>query len=258
MLRLLTTREDLDTLLDREDLVLVPTMGALHEGHLSLIRLAREHGSKVIVSIFVNPLQFAEGEDFDQYPRKLAEDMDLIEDLADYLWAPTCQDIYPLEVESKLEMIHANSEIADKLCGLSRKGHFDGVCTVVTRLFDFVKSSKAVFGEKDFQQLMVIEDMVKRYKLPVEIIRGPMIREGCGLAMSSRNQYLSDKERLIAANIYKYLQAISAGDLTIEHAREIMISLGIELEYLEKHWGRLFFAGKVGQTRLIDNINTGS
>lgn len=254
MLRLLTTREDLDTLLDREDLVLVPTMGALHEGHLSLMRLAREHGRKVIVSIFVNPLQFGEGEDFDQYPRKLGEDMDLINELADYVWAPSCQDIYPLKVESKLEMINANPEIADKLCGLSRQGHFDGVCTVVTRLFDFVKPSKAVFGEKDFQQLMVIEDMVKRYKLPVEIVRGPMIRESCGLAMSSRNQYLSDKERKIAANIYKYLQAVSAGNLTIEHAREIMISLGIELEYLEMHWDRLFFAGKVGQTRLIDNI----
>lgn len=248
MVQLIKTREELSCLHTKTSLV--PTMGALHDGHLSLVKLARKYANKVMVSIFVNPLQFSQGEDFDKYPRALERDLELLEGLADYVWAPSYQDIYP----SEPEIIKADPELANKLCGLSRPGHFDGVCTVVHALFEASQAQYAIFGEKDFQQLMIIEDMVTRLNLPVQIIRAPIMREASGLAMSSRNRYLSGEEQSKATAIYQNLQAIAKKELTIESAIEQLSKNGINTEYLEAHWGRLFFAGRLGNTRLIDNI----
>lgn len=249
MLEILKTREDLQRLVDQE-LTLVPTMGSLHLGHLSLLQQARAFGGRVIISIFVNPLQFGEGEDFDAYPRDLDTDIKKIADFADYLWVPSQKDIFP----AVPEQIEANTELTDKLCGISRPGHFDGVCTVVKALFDAVKPQRAIFGEKDYQQLMIIKDMVERYQIPVEIIAAQIIREPSGLALSSRNQYLSEKHKELAQNIYKQISAVSARELDFEQAKENLINFGFELEYLESHWGRLFVAVRLGNTRLIDNI----
>lgn len=250
MNKLLTTQEDLSASLNGQDLVLVPTMGALHQGHLSLMQIARKQGFKVIVSIFVNPLQFSQGEDFDKYPRDLNKDLVLIADLADYIWAPGIKDIFPTSPQN----IKANPELANKLCGLSRPGHFDGVCTVVKTLFDIVKPKQAVFGEKDFQQLLIIEAMVKEYQIPVEIIRAPIIREASGLAMSSRNQYLSEQERKLAASLFKELNAVQLNQHSLKQAKLNLSKLGFEIDYLEEHWSRLFIAARLGRTRLIDNI----
>ena len=254
MVELIKTREELSSLLKKTSLAqglgLVPTMGALHEGHLSLVKLARNYADKVMVSIYVNPLQFGKGEDFDQYPRTLETDLELLEGLADYVWAPNYQDIYPSEPVN----IPADSELANKLCGLSRPGHFDGVCTVVKALCEAVQPQYAILGEKDFQQLIIIEEMIKHLDIPVKIIRAPIMREESGLAMSSRNQYLSEPERKQAAAIYTNLQAIANKKLSIEAAISNLSQNKIKTEYLEVHWGRLFFAGKLGKTRLIDNI----
>ena len=182
---------------------LVPTMGYFHEGHLSLMRWAKENSDLVFVSLFVNPTQFGPKEDYSRYPRDFERDKKLAEEVGvDYLFAPKKEDIYKENHGTWVSV----PGLSQYLCGKSRPGHFQGVCTIVLKLFNLINPHLAIFGEKDYQQLIIIKKMVKDLNVPVKIVGRPIVREVDGLAMSSRNVYLTDKERKEAANIYKGLQ----------------------------------------------------
>jgi len=177
----------------------VPTMGNLHEGHLNLVRLAREHASCVVASIFVNPLQFGPTEDFDKYPRTLEADCAQLQGLADVVFAPSSSEMYPMQQTVFVDP----PPIADELCGASRPGHFRGMATVVLKLLNIVQPQVALFGKKDYQQLQIIRQMVAQMNLPVRIVGGETVRAEDGLALSSRNQYLSAEERSKAVFLYQ-------------------------------------------------------
>jgi len=242
--------------------VLVPTMGALHIGHQSLINIAKAKGERVLVSIFVNPLQFENKEDLSNYPKTLVQDMNIAEAAgATAIFAPDESTIYPGEIEK----ISAG-EIGNLYEGASRPGHFTGVLTVVKRLFDLVKPKAAVFGEKDFQQLFLIKHMVSQLNLPVEIISAPTIREENGLAISSRNIRLDKSGEKIAEVIYKALNQPTIEQMNSEVSKEP----GFELDYLEvineatfekaksdTQNKRVIIAGWVNHLRLIDNMPMG-
>jgi pantoate--beta-alanine ligase len=243
--------------------VLVPTMGALHAGHQSLIKLGKNLGEKVIVSIFVNPLQFENKSDLESYPKSFEQDLQFAKEAgATAVFTPSESDIYP----GQIEKIEAGS-IGDIFEGKSRPGHFSGVLTVVKRLFDLVNPRHAVFGEKDFQQLFLINKMVNDLKLPVNIVAAPTIRDSSNLALSSRNSRLSVEDKKVAQVIY---QALTQND--IEDARALMKKVdGFSLDYLElideqsftlatpdTKNKRLIIAGWVNQVRLIDNMGMGS
>ncbi len=184
----------------------VPTMGNLHEGHLSLMRLARQHGDPVVASIFVNRLQFGPNEDFDSYPRTMQADIEKLEKEGVYiLFAPTERDLYPQPQEYRVD---PPQQLGDILEGEFRPGFFKGVCTVVLKLFSCVQPKVAVFGKKDYQQLMIIRQMAKQFALPVEIVPGETIRAEDGLALSSRNGYLSTEERAEAPELQKALKQV--------------------------------------------------
>jgi pantoate--beta-alanine ligase len=254
-------------------IALVPTMGALHEGHISLIRLARQKADYVVCSIFVNPKQFGEGEDLDAYPRTLEQDVRLLDEVkTDLVFAPSPDEIYPEGFASKVSV----AGISEGLCGDDRPGHFDGVATVVAKLLLMVLPDIAIFGEKDYQQLMVIDRMVRDLNIPVEIIGAPIVRAEDGLALSSRNEYLSAERRAIAPKLYEVLadlaKEIKEGEdagLVIAKAEGRLVDYGFEVDYLELRSGRnleprggliegersrLFAAVRLGTTRLIDNI----
>ena len=243
--------------------VLVPTMGALHAGHQSLIKLGKNLGGKVIVSIFVNPLQFENKSDLESYPKSFEQDLQIAEEAgAAAVFTPSELDIYP----GQIEKIEAGS-IGDIFEGKSRPGHFTGVLTVVKRLFDLVQPKHAVFGEKDFQQLFLIKKMVNNLKLPVNVVAAPTIRDSSNLALSSRNSRLSVEDKKVAQVIY---QALAQNN--IEDARELIKKVdGFSLDYLEEideqsftlatpdtKNKRLIIAGWVNQVRLIDNMAMGS
>ena len=243
--------------------VLVPTMGALHAGHQSLIKLGKDLGEKVIVSIFVNPLQFENKSDLESYPKSFEQDLQFAKEAgATAVFTPSESDIYP----GQIEKIEAGS-IGDIFEGKSRPGHFSGVLTVVKRLFDLVNPRHAVFGEKDFQQLFLINKMVNDLKLPVNIVAAPTIRDSSNLALSSRNSRLSVEDKKVAQVMY---QAITQNN--IEDARALMKKVdGFSLDYLElideqsftlatpdTKNKRLIIAGWVNQVRLIDNMAMGS
>ena len=243
--------------------VLVPTMGALHAGHQSLIKLGKNLGEKVIVSIFVNPLQFENKSDLESYPKSFEQDLQFAKEAgATAVFTPSESDIYP----GQIEKIEAGS-IGDIFEGKSRPGHFSGVLTVVKRLFDLVNPRHAVFGEKDFQQLFLINKMVNDLKLPVNIVAAPTIRDSSNLALSSRNSRLSVEDKKVAQVIY---QALTQNN--IEDARAFMKKVdGFSLDYLElideqsftlatpdTKNKRLIIAGWVNQVRLIDNMAMGS
>ena len=243
--------------------VLVPTMGALHAGHQSLIKLGKNLGEKVIVSIFVNPLQFENKSDLESYPKSFEQDLQFAKEAgATAVFTPSELDIYP----GQIEKIEAGS-VGDIFEGRSRPGHFSGVLTVVKRLFDLVQPKHAVFGEKDFQQLFLIEKMVNDLKLPVNIVAAPTIRDSSNLALSSRNSRLSVEDKKVAQVIY---QALTQNN--IENARELLKKVdGFSLDYLEEidehsftlatpdtKNKRLIIAGWVNQVRLIDNMAMGS
>jgi len=242
--------------------VLVPTMGALHVGHQSLIKIAKTKGEKVLVSIFVNPLQFENNEDLVNYPKTLEQDINIAEAAgATAIFVPNEQTIYP----GKIEKISAG-EIGNIFEGASRPEHFTGVLTVVKRLFDLVKPKAAVFGEKDFQQLFLINQMVGKLKLPIEIISVPTIREKNGLAISSRNIRLGKNGEKIAEVIYRALSQPMIEQMRSEISKEP----GFKLDYLEvidettfemaepdTKNKRAIIAGWVNQLRLIDNIPMG-
>ncbi len=190
-----------------EHVALVPTMGNLHAGHLALVELAREHAERVVVSIFVNPTQFGDGEDFDKYPRTLEVDKRRLKaTAADLIFAPDVGTVYPFGIDQATTV--SVPVLTENFCGASRPGHFDGVTTVVARLFALVQPDVAVFGQKDYQQQLVIRRMVEDMNLPVTIITGETIRENDGLALSSRNSYLTEEERAKAPLLYEVLQSV--------------------------------------------------
>ncbi len=243
--------------------VLVPTMGALHAGHKSLIKLGKNLGEKVLVSIFVNPLQFENKSDLESYPKSFEQDLQFAEEAgASAVFTPSESEIYP----GQIEKIEAGS-VGDIFEGKSRPGHFSGVLTVVKRLFDLVKPQHAVFGEKDFQQLFLIKKMVNELNLPVNIVAAPTIRDSSNLALSSRNSRLSNEDKKVAQVIYQALTQSS-----IDEARELLKKAdGFSLDYLElideqsftlatpdTKNKRLIIAGWVNQVRLIDNMAMGS
>jgi len=252
---------------------LVPTMGFFHEGHLSLMEQARQECDIVVVSLFVNPTQFGQGEDFEQYPRDELRDAELAQSTGiDYIFQPSVKEMYP---ESFNTTVVPGSTLTDKMCGSSRSGHFEGVATVVTKLFNIIQPERAYFGQKDAQQLVVIKSFVRDLNLPIEIIGMPIIREEDGLAKSSRNIYLSHKEREQALGLYRAIclgEGLVKGGLLkrsdlIRKVKEYLLSQpGLEVDYFEAVQaedlsapnilkGKIILAGavKVGSTRLIDN-----
>jgi pantoate--beta-alanine ligase len=249
-------------------------MGSLHRGHLSLARVARENADRVVVTVFVNPTQFGEGEDFDVYPRSLQSDQaKLAAEDVDLLFTPDVATVYPFGIEVATRVIVP--ELTDELCGASRPGHFDGVTSVVARLFALVQPDIAVFGQKDFQQQLVLQRMVDDLSLPIDIVVAPIIREAGGLAMSSRNAYLDPDQRKAAASIYAVLQQLEkdvrngnrdfaameskATKLLGESVQEVeyfVIRQAGDLALPRPDSGQLaiLVAAYVGEVRLIDNI----
>lgn len=260
---------------------LVPTMGALHNGHLSLIKKAVAKCDRVVVSVFVNPIQFCAGEDLDKYPRTLEADQKLCEDNGvNIVFAPTPNEMYgdcQMRTNDFLTYVIPPFFYVNKLCGKSRVGHFDGVCTVVNKLFNIVQPDFAFFGQKDAQQLIIIKKMVKDLNIPVEIIPCPIVREESGLALSSRNKYLSEEDKIQALALSKILNNIKncykKGITDVEALKETaykFLNEHHDLEYLEfmneenldemttaDDHTRVFIACKVGGVRLIDNILLG-
>lgn len=253
-------------------LALVPTMGNLHAGHLSLVELARQRGDAVVVSIFVNRLQFEPGGDFDRYPRTIERDCDLLRNAgAHAVFAPDERELYPVPAQVFVEPPPS----AEQLCGSFRPGHFRGVCTVVAKLFNVVQPDVAVFGRKDYQQLFVIREMTRDLNFPIDIVAGETVREGDGLAMSSRNGYLSREERVEAVRLVRNLQHIrsvlqqepaeferlereAVGDLTRHGWKVDYIALRSQatLQPPQAHERDVVVLGAayLGKTRLIDNL----
>jgi pantoate--beta-alanine ligase len=251
----------------------VPTMGALHNGHASLIQKAKGTCDKVVVSIFVNPAQFGPNEDFYKYPKPIEKDIELCSKYnVDLVFNPTVEVMYPEKQE--ITKICPPANFKNKLCGIARDGHFDGVATVVIKLFNIINPDYAFFGEKDAQQLLIIKKICRDLNLPVEIIGCPTVRESEGLALSSRNIYLSENARNQAATIYKVLEeALRLYNEGLTDKKEIVqkslikLSRIIKIEYFEAYsvinmdpveiitpGTLLAFAGKIGGVRLIDNI----
>jgi len=199
---------------------LVPTMGALHEGHISLIKKAKSENQVVVVTIFVNPLQFDDPNDLEKYPRDLEKDLLLIESFTDIVFAPSVKEIFPTEPTEQYNF----GELENMMEGASRPGHFNGVATIVKRLFDYVQPNRAYFGEKDFQQLAIIRQLVKETKTDIAIVSCPVIRESTGLAMSSRNQLLSFAKRNIASKVYGIINKSKAlGTTSTEKINEFVM-----------------------------------
>ena len=252
----------------------VPTMGNLHAGHMSLLAAARYRGDRVVASIFVNPLQFGPSEDYTNYPRTLAEDQQLLEQAhCDLLFVPSVSEMYPTGGDQRtLVMVRGLSDILD---GEFRPGHFDGVATVVTKLFGIVAPDVAVFGEKDYQQLLVVQHMTQDLALPVEIVGAPTVRAADGLALSSRNRYLDADERARAPTLHQLLldtaQTIGGGAVDYaaleSSAAQVIARAGMKLDYFSIRNALdlsvpvattqelvILVAARLGRARLIDNM----
>ena len=253
---------------------LVPTMGYLHEGHLSLVREARKQCDLVVVSIFVNPIQFGAGEDFEAYPRDLTRDCALLEkEQVDVVFAPGVKDMYP---EGYSTFVEVQGEVAQKMCGASRPGHFRGVTTVCSKLFHICQPTLAFFGQKDAQQAIILEKMVRELNFPLQIVRMPIVREADGLAMSSRNVYLNPQQRQEALVLSQSLRAaeqlIKDGERDPEKVRAFIKDIietkpGAQIDYIEINRASdlasldriegtvlIALAVKFGTTRLTDNL----
>jgi pantoate--beta-alanine ligase len=256
-------------------IVCVPTMGYFHKGHLSLMELAREYGEIVVATLFVNPTQFGPNEDFERYPRNFQRDFELAQSVGiDYLFAPTIEEMYPDNFYTKVIV----GKFTDKFEGVKRPGHFDGVATVVTKLFNATKPDVAIFGQKDFQQALVIKQLVKELLFDIKIIVAPIVREADGLAMSSRNVYLSEEERKLAPRIFEALnlgiKAVQNGErrrkqinsIVLQHLRQfreffIDYVAAVDSETLDEpeefspgQTVVILVAVYLGKTRLIDNV----
>ncbi|WP_374625208.1 pantoate--beta-alanine ligase [Pandoraea sp.] len=265
-----------DQLRGQNRVAFVPTMGNLHEGHLSLMRLARQHGDPVVASIFVNRLQFGPNEDFDKYPRTMADDVDkLTRENVYVLFSPDEKEMYPEPQEYRVEPPH---DLGDILEGEFRPGFFKGVCTVVTKLFSCVQPRVAVFGKKDYQQLMIVRSMCRQFALPIEIIAAETVRADDGLALSSRNRYLSDTERAEAPQLYRLLgqvrDSVNRGETDYAAleaaAMQTLTERGWKPDYVAIRQRAnlrapapgaapaesllVLAAAKLGATRLIDNL----
>jgi pantoate--beta-alanine ligase len=253
-------------------IALVPTMGFFHPGHLNLINHGRGIAAKVVVSLFVNPLQFGVGEDFEKYPRDFERDRQLAEEAgADILFAPRHEDLYPEDYQTYVSV----ERVTQGLCGTSRPGHFQGVATVVCKLFQLVKPHQAIFGLKDYQQVVTIKQMVRDLNMDLEVIGRPTVREADGLAMSSRNVYLSSEDRVAALSLSRSLSAAQkrclegergAGSILAEVVRILTVHPENRIDYAKivhpqtlkeletiNPQGILALAVRVGKTRLIDN-----
>ncbi|MEM9402932.1 MAG: pantoate--beta-alanine ligase [Pseudomonadota bacterium] len=263
-----------DWLHHSDHVALVPTMGNLHAGHLSLVELAREHAERVIVSVFVNPTQFGEGEDFDEYPRTLEKDCLRLRKLnVDAVFAPSIDEVYPFGLQHATRV--AVPHLANDFCGSSRPGHFDGVTSVVSRLFALVQPDVAVFGQKDYQQQLIIRRMTEDLNFPTRIITAPTVRDDDGLAMSSRNSYLDEQQRAAAPRIYETLSRIAnellSGKENYLQLEEVgaaeLTAAGFDVDYLAVRRAEdlsdpdrdsdelvVLVAATLGPVRLIDNV----
>ena len=270
-MQIIHTVAELRERLSRETSIsLVPTMGNLHAGHLHLVELAKQHGECVVVSIFVNPLQFGVNEDLASYPRTLADDCAKLEAAGAIVFAPSEKEMYPVAQT----MMVTPPPIANELCGVSRPGHFGGVATVVLKLFNIVQPQVAAFGKKDFQQLFIIRELVRQLNFPIRIVAGETVREADGLAMSSRNGYLSAESRAQAPLLHKALlyavEQVQSGkdiDAAEAEAAALLTDSGWAVDYVSvRSAGSLLQpepdenalvvlgAARLGSTRLIDNI----
>ncbi len=254
-------------------IVLVPTMGYLHAGHLSLLKEGRQRGDVLVMSLFVNPIQFGPEEDFAKYARDFERDKKLAETVkTDVIFYPDAEQMYPPSFKTVVEV----TELSDILCGKTRPGHFKGVTTVVLKLFNIILPHIAIFGEKDFQQLVIIKQMVNDLNIPVEIIGIPIVRDSDGLAISSRNRYLSDKEKINATSLSKGLRKALTAFKKGEKSREMLIkiikdeiaSMGLREDYIDiideqtlksmstiESNNRIVVGAYMNNTRLIDNIS---
>ena len=278
-MQIVTSKEELRELHDTwrhhdEHVAIVPTMGNLHEGHLSLVELAAEHAERVVVTVFVNPTQFGDGEDFEDYPRTLERDTRRLKTLqADVVFAPSVDTVYPFGIDNATTV--SVPGLTQYFCGASRPGHFDGVTTVVARLFALVQPDVAVFGQKDYQQQLVIRHMTTDLNLPIRIITAPTVREPDGLAKSSRNQYLSAAERDVASQLHvaiKHIgQELQNGKRDFEELESdavdrlqeagfvpdyVAIRRAQNLEVPDRDCDELVVlaAAQLGKARLIDNV----
>lgn len=274
-LKIFHTIKDLRTTLKplrTQKIALVPTMGNLHDGHLQLVKKAKTLADIVVVSIFVNPTQFGVGEDFDSYPRTLQADCEKIDGFADYVFAPSVEEMYPT-LPPNIQVL--SGDITKILCGKSRPTHFDGVGLVVSKLFNIVQPDVAVFGKKDYQQLAIIRQLVAELNFPVEIVGADIVRADDGLALSSRNQYLTAEERAIAPQIQQALQSLKAKLVQADFAEfdnlvtktiDELNSKGFRVDYLELRNQNLqpvaqddknlvlITAVWLGKARLLDNL----
>jgi len=276
---IVTSKQDLRDQLNEwrshgEHIALVPTMGNLHAGHISLVELAREHAERVVVSVFVNPIQFGAGEDFDDYPRTLERDARRLKQIqADLLFAPDVDTMYPFGIENATKV--SVPGLTENFCGSFRPGHFDGVTTVVARLFALIGPDTAVFGQKDYQQQLVIRRMATDLNLPIQIITAPTVREDDGLALSSRNSYLDDDERKVAPVLFQTLTKLGSelqsgkrnfADLE-KQGSDALTAAGMRPDYVAIRRAEdlnlpdrdcdelvILAAVHVGKTRLIDNV----
>ncbi len=270
-MRLIHSIVELRRILAGAGAAFVPTMGNLHAGHLALVKQASRSARPVVVSIFVNPLQFGPGEDYARYPRTLEADCALLEPLGvDYVFVPTVEELYP-EPQRFLVL----PPLANELCGAHRPGHFAGVCTVVLKLFNIVQPRVAVFGKKDYQQLHLIRAMVREFNLPITILAGETVRDSDGLALSSRNGYLTPEERAEAPRLYRTLRALrerllaGARDLATLEAEAVgsLAAHGWQVDYVSVRSQASLLApepreralvalaaARLGTTRLIDNV----
>jgi pantoate--beta-alanine ligase len=253
-----------------ESIALVPTMGALHAGHLSLVTLAKSKADRVVVSIFVNPIQFGPREDFKTYPRDEAGDIEKLRAAGDLVFAPNSAEMYPTGFATKVSV----GDLTEDLCGANRPNHFDGVATVVTKLLLQCAPDMAIFGEKDYQQLLVIRHLVRDLNIPVEILGGEIVREEDGLALSSRNAYLSPAERKTAPRLHQIISEVAVAlargegaDAACVAGRFKLEAAGFRVDYVAIRdpdtlkplsgpvkRARVLVAAYLGKTRLIDNV----
>lgn len=225
----------------------VPTMGALHEGHLSIVRRSAAENDFTLVSIFVNPTQFDDPRDLARYPRTFERDLAVLEGAgADFLLFPEPSELYPDQYRYRV----SETQLSRELCGAHRPGHFDGMLTVVMKLLNLARARRAYFGEKDFQQLELVRGMARAFFLETEIFACPTVREGDGLAMSSRNVGLTPEQRALAARFPGALRS----EATPEAAAQLLRELGFGVDYVEDRFGRRLGAVRLGEVRLIDNV----
>ena len=247
MKRLHTPQETKDFRNTLQSVGFVPTMGALHSGHVSLIQKSQKQDEHTVVSIFLNPTQFNNPMDLKQYPVSLEDDLRILRELeVDAVFLPQEQDMYPDGYHYKI----TEDNFSKELCGKTRPGHFDGVLTVVMKLLQIVRPSRAYFGEKDFQQLKLIENMVNAFFMDVEIVACPIVRDSAGLALSSRNKRLSPSG---LAKAQSFAQKLNSTTRLVDLEKQLT-NEGIPVDYLEEHFGRRFAAVHIEDVRLIDNV----